>query len=242
MTLQQIQAEYDGHIRPDIESLAAEVARALDANPKVRPLFQGWRVFFGPVMARPKVLLIGINPGNGQADKTGQADARDTDFWGSEWQFEYTQYNYSLARETREMFAAAGLTKVLATATMKTNYCFLGTTQADELEQLTDGLGRTADGEEDLGTRVYRKSEQWLRELIALLNPQTVVCEGSIAYQWVRPLFPAQSVEEAWDKEKKCGYAVFAEPTPTLIGYSRFRSHICNKTAAAEVLRRFITP
>ena len=235
MDLQQIQHEYDCHIRPEIESLFAEVAAAVEANPTVQPFFKGWRVFFGPVLANPKVLLIGINPGN------GQEGSRDADFWSSDLEFEYTQYDYALARETREMFAAAGLSQVLAAATVKTNYCFLSTTRLAELVQLTDGLGRTADGQEDLGTRVYHKSEEWIQRLIALLNPQVVVCEGSTAFKWVRPLFPTQSVEEAWDKGQKCGYAVFGDRAPVLIGYERLNSRIRNKAAAAELLKRFVT-
>lgn len=236
MTLPQVQEEYDGRIRPEIEALFAEVAAAVEANPAVQPLFKGWRVFFGPVIAQPKVLLIGINPGN------GQAGIQDADFWGSDWEFEYTQYNYPLARETREMFAAAGLADVLATTTVKTNYCFLSTTKATELEQLTDGLGRTADGQEDLGARVYRKSDEWTLRLIGLLNPQTVVCEGKIAYDWVRRLFPAHSPDERWDKGQPCGYAAFPEQGLTLVGYSRSLIGIVNKPAAADLLRRLVTP
>ena len=242
MDLQQIQHEYDHHIRPEIESLFAEVVAAVEDNPAVQPFFKGWRVFFGPVLANPKVLLIGINPGNGQEGSNWREGSRDADFWSSDWEFEYTQYDYALARETREMFAAAGLSQVLAAATVKTNYCFLSTTRMAELEQLTDGLGRTADGQEDLGTRVYHKSEEWIRRLIALLNPQVVVCEGSTAFKWVRPLFPTQSVEEVWDNDRHCGYAVFGDHAPALIGYGRTPFTIRNKSAAAELLKKFITP
>lgn len=236
MSLPQIQAEYDGRLRPEIDALFAEVAAAVAANPAVQPFFKGWRVFFGPVISQPKVLLIGINPGN------GQEGSRDTDFWGNDWEFEYTQYDYPLARETREMFAAAGLADVLATDTVKTNYCFLSTTRAAELEQLTDGLGRTADGQEDLGARVYRKSDEWTMRLISLLNPQAVVCEGKMAYDWVRRLFPANSVEEKWHKAQACGYALFPEQDRMLIGYSRTPFSIRDKSATAELLRRFIRP
>jgi hypothetical protein len=236
MTVQQVQEEYEASIRPEIDALVVEVAEAIAANPRVQPFYQGWRVFFGPVLARPKVLLIGINPGNGQAGIV------DTEFWGNDLPFEYLQYDYALARETREVFAAAGLAKVLATATMKTNYCFLSTTQANELEQLTDGLGRTADKQDDLGNIVYHKSNEWTKRLISLVKPQTIICEGKMAYEAVRPLLPAQSAEETWDPSQECGFAVFPDLDLTLIGYSRLQSRIRNKPALATLLRRFVTP
>jgi hypothetical protein len=236
MTIQHVQEEYETSIRPEIDTLVAEVVAAIEANPAVQPFYQGWRVFFGPVLVQPKVLLIGINPGNGQADIV------DTEFWGNELLFEYLQYDYTLARETREVFVAADLAEVLATATMKINYCFLSTTQANELEQLTDGLGRTTDQQEDLGTRVYHKSDEWTKRLISLVSPQVIVCEGKMAYEAVRPLLPAQSAEEAWGHSQECGFALFPELGLTLIGYSRRRSRIRNKSALAALLRRFVTP
>jgi hypothetical protein len=235
MSLPLIQEEYDQRIRPEIDALVAEVAAAVAKNPAVQPFYKGWRVFFGPVLSRPKVLLVGINPGNGQEGIV------DTEFWGPDLPFEYTAYSYTLARESKEAFAAAGLDGVFADATMKTNYCFLSTTRADELEQLTDGLGRSADGQEDLGQKVYRKSDEWTLRLLALLQPQVVVCEGKTAYDWVRRLLEA-SAEENWDKASECGYAQFPEHSFTLIGYSRLQSHIRNKTALAYLLQRFVTP
>ena len=235
MTLPLIQEEYEQRIRPEIDALVAEVAAAVAANPALEPFYKGWRVFFGPVLSRPKVLLIGINPGNGQAGNV------DTEFWGNELPFEYTEYSYTLARESKEAFAAAGLDDVLATATMKTNYCFLSTTRADELEQLTDGLGRSADGQEDLGQKVYRKSDEWTLRFLALLQPHAVVCEGKTAYEWVRRLL-GPSPEETWDSEASCGYARFPEHGFVLIGYSRRQSRMRNKAAFAELLQRLVTP
>jgi hypothetical protein len=236
MDIQQLQVEYDTHIRPEIDELVAEVDVAVMANPAIQPFYQGWRVFFGPVIAQPKVLLIGINPGN------GQAGIKDIEFWGNELQFEYTEYNYTLARETREAFAAVGLTEVLVQATMKTNYCFLSTTQANELEQLTDGLGQAADGEEHLGAKVYRKSDEWTRRLVDLINPSTILCEGKTAYEWVRRLFPEPSSEESWDSAKECGFTVFPTLGFSLLGYSRRQSTIRNKAALSDLLRRFVKP
>ena len=234
MSLPHIQEEYDLRIRPEIDALVAEVAAAVAANPAMEHFYKGWRVFFSPVLERPKVLIIGINPGNGQKDNV------DTEFWGSELPFEYIAYNYTLARETREAFATAGLDAVFAGATMKTNYCFLSTTSASELEQLTDGLGRSADGQEDLGKKVYRKSDEWTLRFLALLQPQAVVCEGKTAYNWVRRLL-GDSPEENWDKQSECGYAQFPERSFTLIGYSRIYSHIRKKEALASLLQRFVT-
>lgn len=228
---------YEESIRPEIEALVAEVAAALEKNPALRVYYQGWRVFFSPVFARPKVLFIGINPGNGQSGNI------DLTYWGQKEIFEYTNpaYSFTLARETRAAFEEAGLADVLATAAVKTNYFFLSTTRAADLYALAQGLGRAAGGqEEQLGDKLYRKSAEWTRRLIELLAPQTIVCEGKVAYEYVQALFPAEGRVQVW--EQNCGYTLFSNQPLVLIGYGRLMSRIRNRAALAQLLKRFVTP
>ena len=230
-----LQKEYDEVIKPEIEALVAEVTAALVDKPSLNVYYKGWRVFFSPVLARPKVLFVGINPGNGQSGNI------DLTFWGRKEIFEYTNpaYNFVLARETRAAFEQAGLTDVLATAAVKTNYFFLSTTRAADLFALAYGLGRAAAGQEELlGDKLFRKSAEWTRRLIELLAPQTIVCEGKAAYEYVQALFPAEGRVHTW--ENNCGYTLFPDQTTVLVGYSRLMSHIRDKNELAQLLKRFV--
>lgn len=197
-----IQEAYEGTIKPQIEALAKEVDQAIGDEGSAKELHQGWRVFFSPVIHKPKVLLIGINPG------AGQAGAKDFDFWDGSEMFEYTnpEYSFALARETREAFAEAGLIEVLTSSTVKTNFFFLSTANEDDLYKITTHLGRsTGKSQELLGDKIFHKSAQWTKELIALLQPEVIVCEGKTAYNNVTDLFPEYG-EHAWDDD--CGYTI----------------------------------
>lgn len=229
-----IQDKYEGTIKPQIEALAQEIDKATKGTDLFKEF--GWRVFFSPVFYKPKVMLIGINPG------AGQGDNRDFDFWDGSVMFEYTnpEYSFALARETNEAFAQAGLTEVLKSSTVKTNYFFLSTTNEKDLYKITSHLGRSSDNAKELlGDKVFRKSAEWTKELIELLQPEVIVCEGKGAYDNVTELFPDYG-EYAWDDD--CGYTIIPGKNLTIIGYSRMISRIIDKPALAKLLKRFVKP
>ncbi|RPD44873.1 hypothetical protein DNI29_19420 [Hymenobacter sediminis] len=230
------QEEYTTTIQPEVDTLVHEVAAALSTKRDIANYNKGWRVFFGPIMSQPKVLIIGINPGNGQPGVV------DIALWEDEEVFEYTnpEYNFALARETRSVFTEAGLLDVLTTATVKTNYYFLSTTKERDLYKITDSLGRTLQHEEEaLGDKFFRKSAEWTKRLIELLEPQVILCEGKVAYENVIDLFP-QHGEQTW--ENHCGFTALPDQGLTVVGYSRRWSNIKDKPGLARLLRRFVSP
>ena len=231
-----IQNTYESTIKPEIEALDAEIQKAISGNALIEEHHKGWRVFFSPVIHRPKVLLIGINPG------AGQAGVKDFDFWDDTQQFEYTnpKYSFSIARETVDAFSQASLTAVLETSTVKTNFYFLSTTKESELYEITSYLGRTLNGNHEmLGDKVFRKSAEWTKRLIGLIEPGVILCEGKEAYQKVTELFPEYS-ESNWAND--CGHTIVPTNNLVIIGYSRRLSQIRNKPELAKLLNRFVKP
>ena len=232
-----IQNTYDSAIRPEIETLDAEIQKAISGNALIEEYHKGWRVFFSPVIHRPKVLLIGINPG------AGQAGVKDFDFWDETFLFEYVnpeENNYALARETIDAFSQASLVDVLETSTVKTNFYFLSTTKESELYEITSHLGRALDGNQEmLGDKVFRKSAEWTKRLIDLIEPGVIVCEGKGAYEKVTELFPEYG-ESDWTND--CGYTIVPASNLVIIGYGRMSSRIRNKPELANLLKRFIKP
>lgn len=229
-----IQNEYK-IIQSQIEAFAKEVDLAVSKDTEIQGYHQGWRVFFSPVVHKPKVLLIGINPG------AGQAGVKDFEFWDGSEQFEYTnpKYNFALARETTDAFNQAGLADVLKNSTVKTNYFFLSTTSEKDLYKITDYLGRGSDEHgEKLGESIFTKAGTWTKKLIELIQPEVIVCEGKEAYQNVTDLFPDYGDYAEWQD----GVAYTAVPANNLviIGYSRLFSNIKDKAALAALLKKFV--
>lgn len=154
-----IQSQYETIIKPEIETLKSEIDQAILGS-SVEDYHKGWRVFFSPVFYKPKVLIMGISPGNGQNGNT------DLAFWNGKEMFEYTnpEYSFDLANETRDVFNQAGLSEILKTPTVKTNYYFLTTTRESKLYDVTSWIGRnyqTKIDDEFLSDKFYRKSADW---------------------------------------------------------------------------------
>lgn len=229
-----IKTHYENTIKTEIEIMIQEVDSGIGNNDNIREYHQGWRVFFSPVIFKPKVLLIGINPG------AGAAGLIDIDFWDGSEMFEYTnpEYSFALARETKAAFHEAGLDEVLATSTVKTNYFFLSTKKEKDLYEITSWLGRGAGtGKELLGDKLFRKSGEWTKSLIQLVQPEVIICEGKTAYENVAGLFPEYG---EYDWANDCGYTIVPAENLIIIGYSRMISRIKNKSELAKLLKRFV--
>lgn len=234
--IMNIQLQYEAKIRPEIEYFAEKVSIAIESNQFIKQYDKGWRVFFSPVVHKPKVLLISINPG------AGQSGTKDFGFWDGSEIFEYTnpEYSFSLARETNAVFNQAGLAEVLKNSTVKTNYFFLSATYEKDLYRITDYLGRVVNETiERLGELVFTKSAEWTRQLIKLIQPEVIVCEGKGAYDNVISLFHNFG-EYNW--KEGCGYATVTDEKLVIIGYSRRFSIIRNKPALIELLKQFVQP
>jgi hypothetical protein len=234
-----IQEKYDNEIKLGIKSFISEVENELLKDESIKGLFKGWRVFFSPLIHMPKVLFIGINPGNGQSGVT------DLDYFKDSSKLEYIEYEnksgsyiqstYSLARETKEVFNEANLLEVLENSSVKINFFFLSTTSERDLYRLTDFLGR---GGEKIGEQLFRKSAEWTRQLIKLIEPEVVICEGRQAFKNVTDLFK-KSEPESW--ANNCGYVkVKSNKELVILGYSRRWSRIRNKDELIKLLKRFL--
>jgi uracil-DNA glycosylase len=233
--------QYDQLIRPEIESLIKEVEAALPQDSVMREACKGWRVFFSPLISKPKILFIGINPGNGQEGMI-DLDYHDKErleylqYWDDETQ-RYIESTYSLAKETKEAFKLAGLSEVLEESAVKTNFFFLSTVAEKDLYTLTTYLGR-GKSEVLLGDKIFSKAYEWTRKLIEIIEPQIVICEGKTAYNNVTDLFPVFGEWKDW--EDNCAYTLVPTQNLAIIGYSRTFSNINNKPALASLLQRFI--
>lgn len=213
-------------IKSEIDDLYIKAFSAVTNKPILKSLFKGWKVFFSPLLFKPNVLFIGINPGNGEE---GVYDSEYSD----KGELEYLHSNYVLAEETKIVFEMAGRFEALYNSS-KTNYYYLATTSAMEIFKITDFLGRGS--EIDLGERLIVNARKWTKQLIEIMEPEVIICEGSQAYANVTDLF-----QESIKMEKDVEHVYVDEIGANIIGYKRISySRIKDKVMLADRIKALI--
>ena len=124
---------------------------------------------FSPLIIRPKVMFIGINPGAGFFNTNNRHVKRFSPLENSE----YLKGEYRLAQQTRKLFDKAGLTSEDLKNSVKSNCFFFATKNEKELHQFLSHLKPT---------KVYNKSEKWIDDLVNLIKPSIIICEGKSAF------------------------------------------------------------
>ncbi len=236
-----IHENYNHLIKPEIEALKDEVESALSKVGPVADYLKGWRVFFSPLLEKPKVLFIGINPGAGE-EGDDLEDDKDRLEYLQYFDYEaeaYREATYSLARETKAVFRSAGLFEALEKSAVKTNFFFLSTTTEKEVYKITDFLGRSKH-HELLGDKVFAKAADWTRRLIELIEPEIIICEGKSTYNNVTDLALFQEYGEWQNWDNGLAYTTVLKQNLIIIGYSRRFSSIRNKEGLAKLLQQFL--
>lgn len=165
------------------EALKAEVAgfrdkvrNLLAPGTKEEELYKGTIILYSELLFQPDFLFVGINPGAGFFKNTG-LKYRDDELDPEEG-FEYlvaeNNYDYSLARQTREAFGRTNCKESLSRS-VKTNLFFTSTTKASELHTLYEILLNK------YNLDYYKKSAEWIKRLIQILQPHAIICEGKQA-------------------------------------------------------------
>lgn len=178
--------------------------------------FKGTQIFFSPYVPRPTFLFIGINPGAGYYNAYGKQVKRFSPMQN----FEYVDYNYQLARETRTVLNAVGL-GVQLKRSMKINYYFFATSNQHDLYKLLSSLKEY---------NIYYKSRIWIEELIGAIDPKIIVCEGKSTFD---KLVGDASVTIVSD-----GVYLSRVGNRPIIGYSRNQSFIRNKIGLGALMKR----
>jgi len=213
-------------LKSEIEDLHSKAVTAVALHPILSNLLKGYKVFYSPLIHKPKVLFIGINPGNGEE---GVFDCEHCD----KGELEYLHYNYTLAAETKTVFDMAGKSEALYHSA-KTNYYYLATTSGRDIFEITDFLGRTS--QEDLGEQLIVNARKWTKRLIEIMEPELIICEGSEAYENVTDLF-----QEGIKMKENVDQIYVEEIKANIIGYKRTYSNIRDKVKLATVIASLLS-
>lgn len=125
-------SELEYEVKKFKERIIREVKISSRTNQKdFESYFKGIQVLFSPLKYKPKIMLIGINPGSGYFDWVGKPVKRykPLNF------HEYFHYDYNLARQTREVFDSIDRLDILE-GSVKTNVYYFATKSESELRRL----------------------------------------------------------------------------------------------------------
>lgn len=185
-----------------------------------------YKVFFSKMSFDTDILFIGINPGGGEEWCSPQALKR----------FEYLEYNYTLARETKKVFELANYEYLLEkldenNKIVKTNLYYLVTENKKQLDHFIYNVLSEKQRKEFI-----ENHEIWTTKIIELSDPKIIIYEGQSAFDASPPFFSDKI--KVVDLEKNgVNLVKLNDYKPVLISYKRFRSIIKNKETFAEILK-----
>lgn len=131
----------------------------------------GYAVFYGPLSFKPKLMLIGLNPGGGEDacfDEESELKPRPPSQKMEYVEIEETKDDYKLAIETRGLFKRIGFSEWLANS-VKLNLHFFRSKKWTHLPKK----------ERPLCLNI-------VKNIIEKLKPQILICEGMTTYDMVK--------------------------------------------------------
>ncbi|MBZ9631262.1 hypothetical protein LB465_10775 [Salegentibacter sp. LM13S] len=160
--------------------LHQEIVRLAKENPEIQSLYKGCQLLFSPLLQRPKILLIGFNPGGGYYNWHGKIVE---EFEPME-ALEYYLNNHPLAEQTKSLFRQAGREEDLQHYTVKTNFYYWATDNVADFNRLLKLLP------DELSKKIFHIARVWTKQLIDTLRPELVISEGFMAFDEIEVLFP----------------------------------------------------
>lgn len=218
----------------NIQEVLSTIKLKIDGNDIAKSFYGGFYVWDSKYIESPEIMFIGINPGNGNPNNSGQL------ITNPEPQISYMEFldgenpNYKLANETVKSFEMAGyniaeIRDLLNNRSIKTNFHYIITKNQPDIRKCFNLLENYSYND------FWEQSYKWTGQLIELTNPKVIICEGKWVFDTIKDY--DEVVEEKWDKD--CGY--FTRPNgQVIIGYNRLFSNIKNKEELSNLIKKYI--
>jgi hypothetical protein len=188
----------------------------------VKELYKGCQVFFSPLLYQPEFLLIGFNPGGGYFKWHGKI----VENFEPMQALEYYLNNHSLGEQTKSLFEMAGRAKNLEKSTVKINFFPWATDNVADFKDLMKMLPS------DLSSKLFHLCRTWTKNLIEIIQPNTVICEGFKAFDEVQILFPDKIEVYKEENLKSCKSSSGLK----ILGYKRNQGSIVNKQDVSKYI------
>ena len=112
--------------------LHQQILAASGKNSEIRTLYKGCQLLFSPLIERPKILLIGFNPGGGYYNWHGKI----VEEFQPMKALEYYLNTHPLAEQTKTLFRQADREEDLQQHTVKTNFYYWATDNVADFNRL----------------------------------------------------------------------------------------------------------
>ena len=207
----------------DVKKLHQEITKKAVGCEYLTRIYKGSIILFSPLIQKPDIMLLGINSGDGYFDECGE----NIESFHPHSKLQYLDYDYQLASETKSVFKSAGLCDMLKNSAVKSNIFFQATDSEKTLKYLKYEL--KASYEIDLD----EISRTWTLELIDIVKPKTILCEGISAFKYLTKFMSGKEV-------RTNGKSVFESTINDIhiIGYSRIYSKIKDKKELSTLLKK----
>jgi len=222
--------EWEQNVLENLQHLKTKI----DKNEQAKKLYGGFYIWDSKFIENPKIMFVGINPGNGNPNNNGSITIKP------EEQMSYLEYldgenlSYTLARETVEAFELSGysrteLRELFNDKSVKTNLYYLITSNENDIANCLNQV-------ENNGYDNYKnQSKDWTNDLINILKPKVLICEGKSVFNH----FKDNNSNTDFKWENDCGSFKLNDDT-IVIGYSRRFSNIRNKNGLSELIIKHI--
>lgn len=192
-------------------------------DPEIQTLYKGCQLLFSPLLQRPKILLIGFNPGGGYFNCHGKI----VEEFQPMQALEYYLNTHPLAEQTKSLFRKAGTEEDLQHYTVKTNFYYWATDNVADFNRLMKLMP------EELSKKIFQMARVWTKQLIETLQPELIITEGFKAFDEIAVLFP-----EKVNFEKVESYKSFQIPENLeILGFKRNPSSILNKKVITKYIK-----
>lgn len=220
-------------INKNFFDLSEEVANFRDAildmistNNDAKEFYRGCIMMYSSLIKNPPLLFIGINPGGGAFNHRGilkdENDLKPND--GFEYINAIDDGDFDLARETREIFKMAGMYTLLEES-VKTNFYYFASDNEKQLWKFFSTF------DEETCQKFHSLAFKWSKQMIELIKPKVIICEGMTALKKVSELYNIDII-----KDESIGYFELSDNT-LVFGYSRLYSKIKDKDLVSIFLK-----
>ncbi len=215
--------QYDSIIN-DINSVKNRILEAIEPTSVEYELLKGFSVWLSELTFRPSYLFIGFNLGTNFYRGTGiKYKIKDIDYSDVS---KYYEYRWVYTKDTKAVFKKANKFNDL-NKSIKININFLVTSNRKDLFQLQGIL------QEKYDINIPIKAQEWITQLIELIDPKCIICEGEYPARKIAEYF---DIELAWQNDL-CEYTIRSQTS--VIGYKRIFSKIINKNGVVELLKKY---
>ncbi len=160
-------------LKNEVSEFHDKLLEHLKDKPYALQHYKGIAILYSNLMYQPKVMLIGINPGGGNF-KWFDKPVNNFDPLNK---LEYLDYKddeyYKMATQTIKLFDMAGANDILLKSTIKSNFYYIATNNANDLY-----LNLIGNCDKEIQDEFYANSKKWTKTLIDIVEPKLIICEG----------------------------------------------------------------